>query len=40
VYNPKFIPVNKNEAKDQIYRTVTHDHEVGAFIGKDLRAGT
>ena len=28
VYNNKFIPVNKTEAKDQIFRTVDHDHEV------------
>jgi len=30
------MPVNKVEAKGTIWRTVTHDHEVGAFINGDL----
>jgi len=32
VANNKFLPVNKTEAKGQIWRTVTHDTEVGDFI--------
>jgi len=36
INNPKFVPVNKTEAKGQIWRTVNHDTEVGEFINEDL----
>ena len=35
ITNPKFIPVNKSSAKDQIYRTVIHDTEIEDFKVKD-----
>lgn len=35
ITNPKFIPVNKSSAKDQIFRTVNHDHEIEDFKVKD-----
>lgn len=31
VRNPKFLPVNRSAAKDQIFRTITHDHEIENF---------
>lgn len=30
-YNKKFIPVNKSEAKEKIWRTIKHDHENNPF---------
>jgi len=28
ISNNKFVPVNKSAAKEQIYRTIQHDHEI------------
>jgi hypothetical protein len=30
-YNKKFNPVNKSEAKEEIWRTIRHDHEINSL---------
>lgn len=32
INNKKFIPVNKGEAKESIFRNISHVHEVDDFI--------
>jgi hypothetical protein len=38
ISNSKFVPVNKSAAKEQIFRTIQHDHEIenSAFL-KDTK---
>ena len=36
MYNPRFIPVNKTEAKDHIYRTISHDPELADFVKETI----
>ena len=35
ISNKKFVPVNRSEAKEHIFRTVKHDHEGDATISKE-----
>ena len=29
IQNKKFVPVNRSQAKDQVYRTLDHSYEFG-----------
>ena len=39
ISNNKFIPVNKSEAKGQIYRKTIHDTEVDDYIKREYESG-